>query len=257
MDFQVTNRLYIVCGATSGFGRAIAELLLNEGANVICVGRRAELLQEITSKYNNAEVLAGDLSKGDTLDQLMSLLGDRFISGILINGGGPPAAGAMEATIDQWDEAYQNVVRWKVDLTKRVVPKMIDQSFGRIAFIESRSVKEPVPNLVLSNAFRMAIVGFVKTLATEIAPNGVTVNIIGPGMHDTPAMQRLYKKKSEMEGITIDQAKQSFINGIPVGRLGEANEIAVLALWLMSPLSGFVTGQTVLHDGGSVQGVFG
>jgi 3-oxoacyl-[acyl-carrier protein] reductase len=120
-------------------------------------------------------------------------------------------------------------------------------------YVESSSVKQPIENLVLSTSLRLAVVGFVKTLSQEIAKSGVTLNILGPGSHNTPAIDRLYHKKSEQTGLDFDTVKQAAIQQIPVGRLGDADDFASLALWLLSKQSGFVTGQTMMVDGGAVR----
>jgi 3-oxoacyl-[acyl-carrier protein] reductase len=157
--------------------------------------------------------------------------------------------------MEDWDNAYKTILRWKVELTKALVPKMIQQQYGRVVYIESSSVKQPLENLVLSNSLRVAVVGMVKTLSQEIAGTGVTLNIMGPGSHNTPAIDRIYKKKSEQTGLSFDEVKQNAIKQIPVGALGEANDFASLALWLLSPLSRFVTGETITVDGGAVRSI--
>jgi 3-oxoacyl-[acyl-carrier protein] reductase len=137
-----------------------------------------------------------------------------------------------------------------VEITQAFVPKMIRQQYGRILYIESSSVKQPLENLVLSNSLRVAVVGMMKTLSQEIAKTGVTLNVLGPGSHNTPAIDRIYKKKTEQTGLPFDEVKKTAIQQIPVGSLGEADDFASLALWLLSPLSRYVTGQTITVDGG-------
>ena len=134
---------------------------------------------------------------------------------------------------------------------------MIEHGYGRILFIESYTVKQPLDNLVLSNSLRVAVVGMAKTLSQEIARSGVTLNIIGPGFHNTPAIDRIYKKKAEQTGIPFDEVRATAIQQIPVGALGEAVDFASLAIWLLSPLSRFITGQTITVDGGAVKGIMG
>jgi 3-oxoacyl-[acyl-carrier protein] reductase len=163
----------------------------------------------------------------------------------------------METSLDQWDDAYQSVLRWKVDLTKRLVPHMANHNYGRILFVESQSVKQPIPSLVLSNAFRAAVVGFAKTLSLEIAKNGVTINVLAPGSHETPAIDRVIQKRADDSGKDFQTIKAELEKSIPVGRMGSGEEFASIAAWLLSPLSGYVTGQTISHDGGNIQGLFG
>ena len=172
---------------------------------------------------------------------------------MVINAGGPPAKTVLETTLDDWDNAYKNILRWKVEITQAFVPKMMMQNYGRILYIESSSVKQPLENLVLSNSLRVAVVGMVKTLSQEIAKSGVTLNILGPGSHNTPAIDRIYKKKSEQTGLPFDEVKQNAITQIPVGALGEADDFASLALWLLSPMSRYITGETITVDGGMVK----
>ncbi|MEM6317573.1 MAG: SDR family oxidoreductase [Bacteroidota bacterium] len=257
MYLQISNQLFIVGGATSGFGGAIAQKLVEEGANIIAVARTADKLKAFKKKYKKqVEVVTGDLTKPKTLTKLLKKVGDRHLAGALINAGGPPANPAMEATLEQWDGAYQSVLRWKVDLTKRLMPKLIDQNYGRLVFIESVSVKQPIPNLVLSNSIRMAVVGFVKTLSEEVVQHGVTMNIIGPGYHDTSAVDRIFNKRAEQTGKTAETVRAEFVNSMKIGHLGQPADLGELAVWLLSPSSRFVTGQTIVVDGGYMNGVY-
>lgn len=254
MDLQLHNQLFIIGGATSGFGKAIAEALLAEGAQIIAVARGEEKLNLLQSAApEQVQVLAGDLSDSTVIKQLVTLLGDRQLHGLVVNAGGPPAKMVLETTLDDWDNAYHSLLRWKVELTQALVPKMISQQYGRVVYIESSSVKQPLENLVLSNSLRVAVVGMVKTLSQEIAKSGVTLNILGPGSHDTPAINRIYQKKSEQTGLSAEEVREKAIVQIPVGALGSASDFASLALWLLSPLSRYVTGQTITVDGGSVK----
>lgn len=254
MNLQITNHLFIVGGATSGLGKAIAQALLVEGANVIVVARGEERLRTLFSNHENAELITGDITDSDTIDQLQYMVGERQLHGMVINAGGPPAKMVLETTLADWDDAYQKILRWKVAITQAFVPAMIKAGYGRIVFIESSSVKQPIENLVLSNSLRLAVVGMVKTLSQEIARSGVTLNVLGPGSHNTPAIDRLYQKKVEQTGLPFEEIKKNAIYQIPVGALGEANDFASLALWLLSPQSRYVTGQTITVDGGMNKG---
>lgn len=254
MDLQIKDQLFIVGGATSGFGKAIAEALLQEGAQVIVVARGADKLQHIYSHQSNATCLEADITQPATIDQLKTIVGNRALHGMVVNAGGPPAKMVLETTLEDWDDAYQKILRWKVAITQAFVPAMIKAGYGRIVYIESSSVKQPIENLVLSNSLRLAVTGMVKTLSQEIARSGVTLNILGPGSHNTPAIDRLYHKKAEQTGLPFEEVKKAAINQIPVGALGEAIDFASLALWLLSPQSRYVTGQTITLDGGMIKG---
>ncbi len=258
MNLHLDNQLFIVGGATSGFGKAIATALVAENAKVIAIARSEEQLQLLQQQYpSHIEILAADITQSSTIKKLAAMVDDRQLHGIVINAGGPPAKTVLETTMEDWDTAYSTILRWKVELTKALVPLMQPYNYGRFLFIESSSVKQPLENLVLSNSLRLAVVGMVKTLALEIAASGITLNILAPGSHNTPAINRIYKKKSEQTGLEIDAVKEAAIKQIPVQFLGEADDFASLAVWLLSNNSRYITGQTISVDGGSVRGTMG
>lgn len=258
MNLQINHQLFIVGGATSGFGKAIALALVNEGAKVIAIARGLDKLQALQAiAPEQIQILSGDLAEPSTLEALLGLIKHQTVHGMVVNAGGPPAKMVLETSLADWDHAYQTILRWKVALTQAIVPSMIANGYGRIVYIESVSVKQPVENLVLSTALRLGVVGMVKTLSQEIASTGVTLNILGPGSHNTPAIDRLYVKKSEQTGLPFETVKAAGIQQIPVGKLGEAADLAGLAVWLLSPQSQFITGQTITVDGGAVKGIMG
>lgn len=254
MDLKIGEQLFIITGASSGFGYAVARVLLDNGARVIAVARREDKLMELTNSYpGSVEMVCGDVTEDETLDAILNRVGDRKLSGIFVNAGGPPAMSFEEAEMDDWDEAYSLILRWKVQMVKSLLPLFKKYRYGRILFSESSTVKQPVENLVLSNSLRMAIAGAAKTLALEVASEGITVNLIGPGYHETSAVDRLFKKTSDMKGISVEEARKQTISEIPVGKIGNPEDFASLAAWLLSPLSGFVTGQVYSIDGGSTR----
>ena len=258
MDLLIKNQLFLVGGATSGFGKAIAEALIKEGANIIAVARNNDALQALKAAApEQVETIAGDITQIEIIEKITAIIGTRQLHGMLINAGGPPAKTVLETTLEDWDSAYKNILRWKVAITQSFVPKMKDHHYGRIVYIESSSVKQPLENLVLSNSLRLAVVGFVKTLSQEIAKTGITLNVMGPGSHDTPAIERIYKKKAEQTGLSAEETRQQGIQQIPVGALGRPEDFASLAVWLLSPASRYITGQTITVDGGMVKGIFG
>ncbi|MCD4664192.1 MAG: SDR family oxidoreductase [Bacteroidales bacterium] len=258
MNLEIKDKLFVVTGATSGLGKGVATALLKEGANIFAVASGEEKLNEFVKEYpGQIEGFSGDITKSETIERVNSKIGDRYLSGMLINAGGPPAKSFLESNIDDWDTAYKNILKWKVQITKIFLPKFIKQNFGRIVYIESSSVKQPIENLVLSNSLRLAVVGFVKTLSQEIAGKGVTLNILAPGFHNTPAAERLFVKRSQIESISIEEAKLKYESEIIVGRMGNADEFGSLAAWLLSPVSGYITGQTISVDGGAVKGTMG
>lgn len=251
MDLGLTDKLFVVTGGTSGFGKAIALSLLNEGAKVILNARGKEKLEEIKQQFpTQVETIAGDITTDATISTMIRMIGRRPLDGILINAGGPPAKSFVATEMDDWDNAFENVLRWKVKLTKAIIPLLSEKKYGRILYIESVSVKMPIENLVLSNSFRLAVVGFVKTLSQEIAHMGITLNILAPGYHATPAMERLYAAKSTLLGISPTEAQDTFRTQTKVGKLGDPAEFASMATWLLSPVAGYITGQVITIDGG-------
>ncbi|MGL5944650.1 MAG: SDR family oxidoreductase, partial [Sediminibacterium sp.] len=254
MNLGIKGQLFIVGGATSGFGKAIAHQLLEEGARVIAIARTDKALQELYANNPLVQCVVADLGADtDTaIEACKKLIGNQQLHGIVINAGGPPAKTVLETTLADWDHAYQLLLRWKVAFTQAFIPQMIQHGYGRFVFIESYTVKQPLENLVLSNSLRAAVVGMVKTLSQEVGKSGVTLNIMGPGSHNTPAINRIYQKKAEQTGLSFEEVKAAALSQIPVGFLGEADDFAGLALWLLSPHSRYITGQTIMVDGGTI-----
>jgi 3-oxoacyl-[acyl-carrier protein] reductase len=255
MDLKLKDDLFIVTGATAGLGRAVLERLVQEKARIIAVARRGEELEKLKDKHPEVElVIQGDVSRNEVVDMIMDALPGKHLSGVFVNAGGPPAMTVAETEMSDWDNGYRLLIRWKIDLVKRLLPLFVGRKYGRILFSESSSVRQPVENLVLSNSLRLAIVGFSKSLAQEYATHGITSNVIAPGYHETSAVERLYVKKSEQEGISVDEAKKRVEERIPMGFAGNPDDFATLACWLLSPLSKFVTGQVYALEGGAVKG---
>lgn len=257
MNLHLDKKLFLVGGATSGFGKAITEQLVNEGANVIAVARTESKLKELQNKSPKIETISADLSEESSLQVILDKIGNRVLTGAVINSGGPPAMAVLETQLSDWDEAYKTVVRWKIALTQALLPKMIEQQYGRLLYIESVSTKQPVENLVLSNAMRLAVTGYVKTLSREIGASGVTLNILGPGYHATQRMENLFAKNSELKGIPETEIRKIFSEQTAVKQIGDPEDFASLALWLLSPYSNYITGQTITVDGGLVKGTLG
>ncbi len=257
MNLQLENKLFLVGGATSGFGKAITEQLVAEDANIIAVARTKSKLKDLQRISPNIEIISGDLSEEKTIETIIDTIGTRVLTGAVVNSGGPPAMPVLDTKISDWDNAYKTVVRWKIVLTQALLPKMIENGYGRLVFIESVSTKQPVENLVLSNAMRLAVTGYVKTLSQEIGPSGVTLNILGPGYHATQRMENLFVKNSELKGIPEKEIRANFENQTAMKTIGDPQDFASLALWLLSPFSKYITGQTITVDGGLVKGIMG
>lgn len=254
MNLGINGQKFLVTGASDGFGREVARTLFNEGAHVIAVARNKEKLDNLKKETGgNITIISGDLFDDIFLDELLNEIKNVSLDGVFVNAGGPSPMGFLESEMTDWDRAYKTVVRWKLKLVKTLLPQLIRQKYGRILFLESASVFQPVDNLVLSNSLRMAIAGAAKTLSFEVADKGITVNLIAPGFHKTSAVDRIINKKSESDNISNEEAEQHITSSIPVGYAGNPAHLASLAVWLLSPLSDYVTGKTYILDGGNTR----
>jgi len=254
MDLYLKDKTFIVCGATSGFGKALAQQLIKDGANVIAVARNEEKLKKLQYTFpDQLEILCGDVTQTQTLAKLLEKVQAVELSGILVNAAGPPAKSFIETSIEDWDDAYHKLVRWKIELTKLFLPKFIEQHYGRFLYIESSAVKQPIENLVLSTSMRLSVVGFVKTLSQELPDKGITFNVIAPGYHLTPAVERLINKKAENLNISAKEAQSQIEDSIPMKKTGNLKHFASLATWLLSPLADYVSGQVYAIDGGTIK----
>lgn len=258
MDLHLNNKLFVVLGASSGFGKSIADKLIAENANVIAVARRIELLKERAKDTNGRfEPMQADVTSPEFPDNLIKVINGRPLHGIVINAGGPPAATFMETSPAMWEDAFYKVLHWKVCLLQKIINLFIDARYGRIVLIESVSVKQPVSQLVLSNSLRAAVAGMARTLADEVAAYGVTINILAPGYHDTDAMKRLFVKRADLMQTDVETARAKFTSETGTGQLGNPDHFADLSVWLLSPSSEFVTGQVISVAGNLVKGIMG
>jgi 3-oxoacyl-[acyl-carrier protein] reductase len=254
MDLYLKNKTFIVLGATSGFGEAVTRQLIKEDAYVLAVARGEEKLTKLHQSFpEQTDVLKGDVTQSGTLKKLMQKVENKPLSGILVNAAGPPAKTFLETSLEDWDDAYHKLVRWKIELTKLLLPKFLEQQYGRFLFIESSAIKQPLENLVLSTSMRLSVAGFVKTLSQEIPDKGITFNLIAPGYHYTPAVERLIKKKAENMNTSEHEARSQIEEAIPMKKTGNINHFASLAAWLLSPLSDYVSGQVYAIDGGTIR----
>ncbi|MCP9237115.1 SDR family oxidoreductase [Lewinella sp. JB7] len=251
MDLQISKQTFAVGGATSGLGRAITERLIREGATVIGIGRNQTTLAELTESYGTQFVaFAADLNESADVRALGEELVTRQVDGCIFNSGGPPPGTVLELGMSDWDAAYASTLRWKIQLTKALLPGFRKRRAGTLLFVESVSIKQPIDNLVLSNAFRAAVAGFVKTLSREEGPYGVNANIIAPGYHATDRITTVLEQAASLQNKSIDEVEKQFLAEVPIGRLGDPEEFARLAAFLVSPAARYISGQTVTVDGG-------
>ncbi|HEX3291906.1 MAG TPA: SDR family oxidoreductase [Gaiella sp.] len=247
MELGLAGRTAIVCGASSGMGLAVAEALAAEGANVAMFARRRELLEREAERIGALPV-QGDVTIPQHLERLVQATVGAFggIDVLVLNGGGPPAGTATELTAESVEDAVALLLSSHVTLVGRCLPHLRESGRGRIVAIESSSVREPLGNLALSNAVRPGVVGWLKTLAREIGPDGVTVNTIAPGRIDTDRLRAVYG---------ADGPPAADLEHVPLRRVGTPAEIAAVVAFLASDRAGYVTGAVIPVDGGLTRGL--
>jgi 3-oxoacyl-[acyl-carrier protein] reductase len=241
MDLGLSGRTAIVCGASSGMGLAVSEALRAESANVVMLARRSELLAQEAGRIG-AVAVPGDLTRPEDVEALVTTAVDSYggVDVLVLNGGGPPPGPAVGMTPEAVVSAVELLLVGHVRLVERCLPYLRASAHGRIVAIESTSVKEPLPNLALSNAVRPGVVGWLKTLARELGPDGITVNVIAPGRIDTDRFRQVYP-----DGLTEGDR-----GAIALGRIGAPAEIASVACFLASDAAAYVTGAVIPVDGG-------
>jgi len=247
MELGLAGRTAIVCGASSGMGLAIAETLAGEGADVAMFARRREVLEREAERIG-ALAVQGDLTIPQHLERLVQATVGAFggVDVLILNGGGPPAGTASSLTAEAVEEAVALLLTPHVTLVARCLPHLRESGRGRIVAIESSSVREPLANLALSNAVRPGVVGWLKTLARELGPDGITVNTIAPGRIDTDRLRSVYGDSGP---------PSSDLENVPARRLGTPAEIAAAAAFLASDRAGYVTGAVIPVDGGLTRGL--
>ncbi len=258
MELGIRGKTALVTGASQGIGRAIALGLAREGARILAVARNAEklssLVEEIRQLGGDAAALATDLSREDGPGKVLEAaraFGE--IELFLANTGGPPPGQAEGLGPEAWQGAFKQLFLPMVELTNGLLPAMKRRGYGRIVFITSLAVKEPVENLALSNAIRAGVTGYLKTLSREVAKFGITVNAVGPGYTRTERVEQLFAHKAREAGVPVEEIYRELEGQIPAGRLGEPDEVASVAVFLLSEAASYLTGQTIIVDGGYVR----
>ena len=247
MDLGLRGRTALVCGASSGLGLASAEALAGEGANVTMFARRRDVLEREADRIG-ALAVRGDVTLPQDLERAVAMTLEAFggLDILVWNSGGPPAGTGIDVTADSLEQAVELMLTPAVRLVGLCLPHLERSDGGRILAITSLAAKEPTAHLALSNALRPAVTGWLKTLAGELGPRGITVNCVAPGRIGTDRLSYLYP-----EGPTEEQLRE-----IPLGRWGEPREFGDVVCFLASERARYVNGQTVVVDGGLERALF-
>jgi 3-oxoacyl-[acyl-carrier protein] reductase len=257
MDLGLAGRTAVVCASTSGLGEATARALAAEGARVVVSGRRGERAVEIAAELPEAVGAGVDLTAPDGPETLVARARDAFgpVDVLVLNSGGPPPSTAATLDTDALTDALVPLLLAQQRLVSLVLPAMRERGWGRILGVGSSGVVAPIPGLALSNIGRAALAGYLKTLAGEVAADGVTVNMLLPGRIATARTAQVDGHVAEREGVSPEDVEARAAATIPAGRYGTAAEFGAVAAFLCSDAASYVTGTATRCDGGLVGGL--
>jgi len=262
MDLGLRGKTALVGGASRGLGLAIAETLAAEGTSLVVCSRDERAIQEAAESIANdacAEILpvAADLSSSEDIQRLVNAARGTFghVDILIHNTGGPPAGDFFDHQDTAWQGAFDGLLLSFVRLVRALVPDMRTRGWGRIVTTTSFTVREPAPRLVLSNALRTAVVSASRTLAREVAGDGITVNTIAQGAFETDRLRSLFAAQAEASGKTPGEIEAEWTSRIPIGRISQPRELAALVAFLCSEVAGSITGACLPIDGGMTHGL--
>lgn len=249
MDLGLKDQSFVIGGGSKGLGRAIAAILVEEGARVLLLSRGQAELDKTAGEIGATATLAVDMADPGTADAVAAAvdrhLGGR-LDGVLVNAGGPPPGQVLDLSDDQWLGSYHLLIGGPIRLLRALTPKM--PNGGAVLFITSTSVRQPVAGLDTSNVLRPGVAAMAKVLARELGP-AIRVNTIAPGRFDTDRVRTLDAGRAEKDGISVAQLKEATSKQIPLGRYGEPVEFGRVGAFLLSPAASYVSGITVQVDG--------
>jgi len=261
MELQLSGKTAVIAASSQGLGKAIAEGLLREGANVVVSGREEGKLKDVVAELQ--QIGSGkvvfqrtDITNTEDIKQLIQTAVDQFggVDILVNNAGGPPAGSFETITDEQWQTAFELNLLSYIRLIRESLP-FLKEHGGKIINIASSSIKEPIPGLLLSNTFRTGIVGLTKTLAQELAQYGILINTVAPGRIATDRVRHLDEVNAEKMQISREEVEERVKGTIPLGRYGKPEEFAKVVVFLASDANSYMTGSSFLVDGGMVKSI--
>lgn len=260
MDLGLNGKRALVLGASRGLGAACAKALAREGATVVAAARsvddtRAWIAQEAPEVAARLSAAKLDLSDRASIDAVTDGLLPQGVDILVNNSGGPPPGAAADIGLDLWQQQFTAMAGHIFHLTGRLLPGMLERGWGRVITIASSGIEQPIPNLALSNGLRMAVLGWSKTLAAEVAPNGVTVNLVLPGRIHTDRVDQLDGAAAAKQGKSREEVAKASQATIPMGRYGRPEEFADAVAFLASARASYITGSKLRVDGGMIRGL--
>jgi 3-oxoacyl-[acyl-carrier protein] reductase len=256
MDFGLKGKRALVLAASRGLGYASALGLAREGCHLVVCSRdqqRIEAAADTIRRETGARVqaLVADVSSGGEAKRLVDAAVSEYggLEIVVHNAGGPPAGETLQMTDEQWQKAFEQNLLSFTRIVGAAAPEMKKAGYGRVITIASSSIKQPIPNLALSNALRAGVWGIAKTMSRELAPQGILVNVVAPGRIDTERIAELDSANAQKSGKTIEDVRKASVASIPLGRLGRPEELANLVVFLASQSASYLTGQAITVDG--------
>lgn len=262
MELGFDGKVALVTGASAGLGFAAALVLAAEGAKVAINSRSIENLERAAKRIKektgyNPLTVDGDLAEEAVAEKIVEKTVSRLgpVDILVSNAGGPPAGKFLQHSKQTWNESVNLTLNSAINLTRAVIPGMVERKWGRIIYITSVAVRQPIDNLIISNTLRAGVTGFAKTMSNETASSGITVNTVCPGFTDTERLKELARANAESSGTSIEDIYAGWTEKIPAGRIGKPEELAHLIAFLASERAAYITGSAIAVDGGYFKGL--
>jgi len=261
MDLGLKDKVVAIAAASKGLGQAVALRMAHEGAMIAICSRNQKALQVVAddlTSQTGAQVLAleADLTRADAAERFIDATVEHYggLDALVCNAGGPPAGTFEDFDDAAWQAAFELTLMSVVRLTRAAIPHFKQRGAGRIVNITSVSIKQPIDNLILSNSLRMAVLGLSKSLANEYGGDNITVNCVCPGYTETERLDQLFQHRAAQMNVSLEDVKTYIAGTVPLGRLGQPQELADLVALLCSDCARYITGAAIQVDGGTTKG---